>query len=209
MKNVQKHVALLVLLLLSRLGAGQGHQVEFQLNTATFRSVIPHFADSAKKALRIESEILSSQEFKDSLVARTFDCRSNPASACDCSQNDLGCTTRIPGTVVYESLTKARVVTMTLVIKKANPWTRFVSESYGKSCPCTSLTTTYRWWLHNDTLMLTQHYAAHLAHEYTHIAGYLHGDFALTDDAPYVVGNIVERILLRRKKAGMITAGGW
>lgn len=194
--------AILALSLLASLPSrGQAPSISFVLDKAAFRSVLPNFRDSAEKALQIEARILSSQEFKDSLLAHTFTCQNYPATPCDCGQNNTTCQTRIAGAVVYDSLRKHSLVTMTLIIARANIWQRVFSKSYGKSCPCTPTTTTYTWWLGNDELSLTQNYAAHLAHEYTHIVGFVHGDQSLPDDAPYVVGTIVEHILARQKNA--------
>lgn len=201
MKIATVCITLLLTLMTSLPGRGQSPTVRFVLNRETFRSVRRNFRDSAEKALQIESLILSSQEFKDSLLAHTFTCHNYPASPCNCQSNNTTCTTRINGSVVYDSLMKHSLVTMTLVLRRATIGQRRFSKSYGASCPCIPTTTTYTWWLENDELPLTQNYAAHLAHEYTHIVGFVHGDQSLPDDASYVVGNIVEHILVRQMSA--------
>jgi hypothetical protein len=193
---------LLAAMLVSLACNGQAQPIRFTLKELSSGARLD-LQDSAKKTLAIESQVLSSQEFKDSLVAHTFTCRNYPASKCDCWYNNTTCKTRFNGAEVYQSLMKQKEVAMDLTIvttRFANARAR-LSKTYGSSCPCKPATTTFTWWLGNDKLSFTQYYAAHLAHEYTHIAGYLHGDQSLPDDAAYVVGNIVEHILLNRKKA--------
>ncbi len=178
---------------------GQQASVRFVLND-TFQSVKRNFKDSALKALRIEAEVLSSQEFKDSLIKYTFSCKNNTVSPCDCLHENNTCNeaVRIPGLTVYNALLRDSVVNIKLIVAKASFRLRHFSKTYGSSCPCYYITTTYTWWLANDDLPLTYYYAAHLAHEYAHITGYIHGDQPLSDDVAYVVGNIVENILKRR-----------
>jgi hypothetical protein len=201
MKMLTAYAILALSLLASLPSRSQAPPISFVLDKAAFRSVLPNFRDSAEKALQIEARILSSQEFKDSLLAHTFTCQNYPATKCNCGYNNTACTTRIAGSVVYKSLMQQRTVTMKLVVTKASIKAR-LAKSYGYSCPCKYTTTTYTWWLYgDDELSLTEYYAAHLAHEYTHIVGYLHGAQPLRDDAAYVVGDIVEHILLRRKNA--------
>ncbi|HEX8326637.1 MAG TPA: hypothetical protein VF629_03785 [Hymenobacter sp.] len=194
-------VLLLVAFLLSFASKSPAQPVRFTLKKF-YGGGRPGLQDSAMRALAIQSQVLSSQEFKDSLLAYTFTCDNRPATKCDCWYNDTECTTRLTGADVYQSLMKHKKVGMDLeiVTSRFQNGKARLSGTYGTSCPCEPATTTFTWWLGNGNLSFTQYYAAHLAHEYTHIAGYLHGDHSTSDDAAYVVGNIVEHILLNRRK---------
>jgi hypothetical protein len=190
---------ILFLLTISFASFGQAHSIRFILDE--FNSVKSFVnRDTAIKALNIEAEILSSKEFMDTLKKRTFDCRNNPPTPCECVLKNEGCspTYRISGEAVYEALMKDSVVHINLDVERASFKERYISKSYGMSCPCKPHTTTFFWWLRNGELPVSYNYAYHLAHEFTHISGYVHGDQPLDDDTAYSVGNIVNYLLKKR-----------
>jgi hypothetical protein len=89
-------------------------QTSINLKMGSYLSVIRNFRDTAGKALQIASFILSTQEFKDSLLKYRFKC------------SNLNCNSSITGQRVYDSLTRFSDTTLALNINKLN-WLKKLS----------------------------------------------------------------------------------
>lgn len=167
-----------------------------------FSTTIPNFKDSAEKSLGILSEIFSSQEFKDSVQKYTFICANGSKASCignNPGLHRIKCDAgigMIKGQTVYEDLVADTLKSINIRIQTSNS----DEPSMGFTNVCSSRITSNDYWLKNDnkTLSLTQEYAVHLAHEFTHTVGYIHGDHARKDDIAYRIGAIVRNILTRR-----------
>jgi hypothetical protein len=177
----------------------------------SYSSVKSNFRDSADRAFEILSEVISSQEFQDSIATYSFPCSNGwyPENVCSNPGNIIinkcdPVSGNVLGTTVYDDFLMEDTVTLNVNIETntaPNP------TSLGYSFRCNYTINTYSYWLTDDrTLPVTQEYAIHLAHEYAHVLGYFHSaSHSTSQDVAYRIGAIVRNILWKWHLAAVQT----
>lgn len=156
----------------------------------------PDFPDAksvADSALHIASVLLSSADFKDTIMGFTFMCR-NYSQYCQTSCKS--CDDRFKGKVVLDSVFRDLEVKLDLFLRDCgNEYghsTRNIHEIY--SCQPVVF-------YDEKNLSPAYCYAYHIAHEYMHIVGFFHTDHK--DDVAERTGWIGWKILLKWKGLGI------
>lgn len=175
-----------------------GRSVRFVLNN--FNSTKPDFRDTALSALGILSQVFSSSEFRDSVSKYSFPCTNGRRTPCTASPQLAAAkcdvlSNTVLGSTVYGDLLADSIRQISLHIRTHAEST---TSTFGYAYGCGYNIYTYDWWLNdNRSLPLDQEYAVHLAHEYSHVVGYIHSSHPRSEDVAYKVGGIVRNILNR------------
>gem|GEM_PF-1253604 len=187
-----------------------GFHVRFKFNLTTSGNVkLPaHFSDTLARVNYLLNKIYSSQEFKDSLYAHTFNDSSYSKVKNPCFKKLINNETqRIDGSVVYDNLVADTLINLDLLVQE----TLKKTGTQGFSNACKYKITSNDYWMGGDQA-LTYRYVRHIAHEFTHIRGYRHDNRVEkpykwgkkpTEDPAYGVGLIVGHILERWSKEGI------
>lgn len=171
--------------------------------------VVPHFADTLKKAQDLLNKVFSSSEFKEIMYQQSYNDSAYSKTKKDCFNRIYDAQTgRISGKAVYDNLLMERQVSLLITIRNNG----LKKGTMGLSNACVNRITTYDYWLVEQD-KLAQRLARHIAHEFTHIRGYRHDSRVskefkwgrkLNEDPAYGVGSIVGDILNRWAKNGII-----
>ncbi|WP_153798090.1 hypothetical protein [Foetidibacter luteolus] len=172
-------------------------KAQLSLRLGTYSSSLGNFKDSTVEALKIASFILSTTEFKDSVMKCKFKCSNLPSRAVN------SCHSYIEGQRVLDSLFRYNDTLINIFIVPLPRLQRLLDRSpnIGFSSEGGYTITTRTWYLRNGSpgLFVTAKYAAHLIHEYCHIRGYYHiSGQQLGKDVAETIGKISGQILRRR-----------
>jgi len=185
-------------------------QVRFNFNFIAKGNVkLPaNFGDTLKKVNVLLDQLFSSQEFKDSLSAHSFNDSTYSKVKNACFVRDINANThRIDGRNVYDNLTADKVINLDLLVQE----TLKKTSTQGFSNACSYKITSNDYWM-GENQPLAYRYVRHIAHEFTHIRGYRHDTRvekeykwgrSPNEDPAYGVGKIAGNILQRWSKSGI------
>lgn len=181
--------------------------LKVKVNSAAEVTLPESFADSVKKAELILSRILSSDDFKQALIKRTFADSSFSKSKKNCFELKYNADGRVSGEGVYENLTRNQQINIEWVIKN---YPNGKTKTMGFSSACIDKITSYDYWI-KDGQYLSLRIVRHLAHEFTHVCGYRHSTKVAKgykwdnkNDPAYGVGGIAGDIMLDWAKKGLL-----
>lgn len=183
-------------------------KITFTVNAADNVELPEGFADTLKKAEEILSKILSSEDFKQALMKRSFADSAFSKTKKTCFERIYDENGRVSGKGVYENITRNPNIQIEWVIKKYKDGQK--TSVMGFSTFCVNKITSHDYWIKNGQY-LSLRFVRHLAHEYTHICGYKHDKllpkehkFKKGDDPAMGVGGIVGDIMLDWTKRGLL-----